>query len=297
MHGRDGWDRGPSESARPYLGSTGDKVRCDRLVNRPERQDVKSVSAYQSALAFLSVLCGLEACAMQTQPQGTVTVLLQWFAPASVDTVILDARSVPLHGSLRHEVPPGAMALEGYMLGSAEHATMFGWVNAQGSPRLPVFAEINAVPDLLEALRELPVLPRSRAVPAEDSQDLVLFFLHDIGDSPRREVVARFWAQGGSRMLRVDPNQSMVRAQPLLRLRDRDIPDTGSTRRLRIRLEGSAELSSTIPFLVVRDGNRWTASTLSWNRMERLDFTAGALPSGAPGRLMIYLFAPPTNEK
>lgn len=258
---------------------------------------VNSVSEYKPAMAFLFALCAPAACAKQTQPQGTVTIQLQWLAPASIDTLTLGARPVPLHQSLRHEVPPGAMALEGYMLGSTERSTMFGWVNAQESPRLPVFTEINAVPDLLEALRELPTLPRSRAVPPEDSQDLMLFFLNDIGDAPRREVVARFWAQGGARMLRVDPNRSMVRAQPLVRLRDRDIPDTSATKRLRIRLESSTELTSTIPFLVVRDGDRWTASTLSWNRIESVDFRAEALPSNAPGRLMIYLFATTTNKK
>ena len=248
----------------------------------------------RSALVVIAA-CGISACARQAQPRGPVTILLQWPNAASSDTLFLEARPVQLHASLAHDVPAGAVALEGYMLGSSEQCTMFGWVNAQANPRLPVFAEINAVPDLLEALRELPSLPRSRAASPEDSQHLMLFFLTEVGDAPRREIIARFWAHGGSRILRIDPEGSMVRAKPLLRLRDRDLPDTSEVKRLRIRIEGPPDLASSVPFLVVRDGDRWTASTLSWNRLERVEFRAGQLPSGAPGRLLLYLFAPARN--
>ena len=183
------------------------------------------------------------------------------------------------------------------MLGSTEQSTLFGWVNTQESPRLPVFTEINAVPDLLEALRDLPALPRTQAVPPEDSQGLILFFLGNVGDAPRREVVARFWAHGGSRMLHIDPQEAMVRAEPLFRLRDQDLPDRSAVQRLRVRVQGPEEFNGSIPFLVIRDGDRWTASTLSWNRLERVQFTTGPLPSEAPGRLMLYLFAPATDGR
>jgi hypothetical protein len=99
---------------------------------------------------FVGAPCVFTACARHTQPRGTVTVLLQWLNTSTIDTLILEAQPTPLHRSLTHDVPAGAMALEGYMLGSTEPSTMFGWVNAQESPRLPVFTEINAVPNLLE---------------------------------------------------------------------------------------------------------------------------------------------------
>jgi hypothetical protein len=264
---------------------------------KSERQAVKQAPEYSPMTLLILATCGVIACAKQTPAHGNVTIVLQWPNAASADTLILDARPVPLHESLAHDVPSGAMALEGYMLGSSEQSTMFGWVNAQESPRLPVFTEINAVPDLLEALHDLPALPRSRAVPPDDTQDLLLFFLDNVGDPPRREVVARYWAHGGSRMLRIDPQRSMVRAKPLLRLRDRDLPDTSVVKRLRIRIQGPPELNAAIPFLIVRDGDRWTAATLSWNRLERVEFTAADLPDAAPGRLILYLFAPATDRR
>jgi hypothetical protein len=248
-------------------------------------------------MLFVLAACGVPACAKQAQPRGNVTILVQWPNAATADTFVLDAQPIPLHASLAHDVPAGAMALEGYMIGSSEQSTLFGWINAQESPRLPVFTEINAVPDLLEALRDLPALPRAQAVPPEDTQDLTLFFLNDVGDPPRREVVARFWAHGGSRVLTIDPQTSMIRANPLLRLRDSGLPDTSAVQRLRIRIQGPPELSASIPFLIVPDGDRWTAGTLVWNRLEGLAFTAGDLPENAPGRLILYLFAPATDGR
>jgi hypothetical protein len=267
----------------------------DRRIS--ERKGVKPASQCAHILLFALLAGGIAACARPPQSQGNVTVFLQWPSAAAGDTLLLEARTVRLHESLTHEVPAGAMALEGYMLGSSEQATMLGWVDAREGLRLPVFNKINAVPDLLAALRDLPSLPRSRAVPSEDSQHLLLFFLQDVGDAPRHEVVARFWAQGGSRLLRIDPRRSMVRASPLVRLRDRDLPDTSTVKNLWIRVQGPPELRTAVPFLVVRDGDRWTASTLSWNRVERVTFSAHELPTAAPGRLMLYLFAPTVNGR
>jgi hypothetical protein len=68
-------------------------------------------------------------------------------------------------------------------------------------------------------------------------------------------------------------------------------------KRLRIRIQGPPELNAAIPFLIVRDGDRWTAATLSWNRLERVEFTAADLPDAAPGRLILYLFAPATDGR
>ena len=244
------------------------------------------------ARALLCALLLPVACTGRATPAGSMTVVIQWLDAARADTLVIEASAVPIHGSNVHPVPAGPMALEAYMLGSTEAATLFGWVDAGPRTRLPVFVGVNAVANVLDALRDLPALPPRPRTTTADSQHLTLFFIEGIGDAPRRDVFTRFWASGGARMLTIDTREAMIRAPAIMRVRERDLPDAGPAHRFRFRIRVQAEpaLRAAVPLLVYRDSARWIANTLTWNRTESGELVTDTMASGAPGLLNLYLF-------